>query len=166
MHELGQASRNRLPRRRQLDDLDLPREVSVEVVYVDEHLIELEAQVGAGRWRGRACTYTVPLHIANFADSLLNFADGGPPAEFEAGADNGIGLISIRFYRIDRAGHIAGHARLALGRVSTNHRPEQVARLAVEFGAESWAIVQFAGQLAELARTQTGRASLAIAVDP
>jgi len=34
--------------------------------------------------------------------------------------------------------------------------------LAVEFGAEAWAVAQFARQLAELARTQKGRASLAI----
>src|SRR5262249_55825367 len=119
-----------------MDDLDLPREVSIEVVYVDEHLIELAATVGAGCWRGRATAYTVPTDVNRFADALLQFAGGGPTATFEAGADNGIGLIALRFYRIDRSGHIAGHARLASGGVPTNHRPEQISRLAVEFGAE------------------------------
>ncbi len=145
-----------------MDDLDLAREVSVEVVYVDEHLIELAATVDTGHWRGRATAYTVPTEVSRFADALLQFADGGPPATFEAGADNGIGLISLRFYRIDRSGHIAGHARLASGRVPTEHRPEQVSRLAVEFGAEAWAVAQFARQLSDLARTQKGRASFAI----
>jgi hypothetical protein len=145
-----------------MDDLDLPREVSIEVVYVDEHLIELAATVGAGHWRGRATAYTVPTDVSRFADALLQFADGGPTAEFEAGADNGIGLIALRFYRIDRSGHIAGHARLASGGIPTDHRPERISRLAVEFGAEVWAVAQFARQLAELARTQNGRASLAI----
>jgi hypothetical protein len=147
-----------------MDDLDLPREVSIEVVYVDEHLIELAATVGAGRWRGRATAYTVPADVSRFADALLQFADAGPPAAFEAGADNGIGLIALRFYRIDRSCHIAGYAQLASGRVPTEHRPEQVSRLAVEFGAEAWAVVQFARQLAELARNQKGRATLAIEV--
>jgi hypothetical protein len=145
-----------------MDDLDLPREVSIEVVYVDEHLIELAATVGAGHWRGRATAYTVPTDVTRFADALLLFADGGPTAAFEAGADNGIGLIALRFYRIDRSGHIAGHARLASGGIPTDHRPEQVSRLDVEFGAQAWAVAQFARQLAELARTQKGRASLAI----
>ena len=79
-----------------------------------------------------------------------------------AGVDNGIGLIALRFYRIDRSGHIAGHATLASGGVPTDHRPEQVSRLAVEFRAEAWGVAQFARQLAELARTQEGRASLVI----
>lgn len=145
-----------------MEDFDPLREVSVEVVYVDEHLIELEAVVGAGHWRGRAKAYTVPAEVAKFADALLRFSDGGPPAAFEAGADTGIGLIGLRFYRTDRSGHIAGHGRLASGEVPTDHRPEQVSRLAVEFKAEAWAVGQFARQLAELARTQSGRASLAI----
>src|SRR5262245_47186186 len=145
-----------------MDVLDLAREVSIEVVYVDEHLIELAATVGAGHWRGRATAYTVPADVNRFADALLQFADGGPPAAFEAGADNGIGLIALRFYRIDYSGHIAGHAQLASGRVPTDHRPEQVSRLAVEFGAEAWAVAHFARQLAELTRAQKGRASLAI----
>jgi hypothetical protein len=148
-----------------MDDLDLAREVSIEVVYVDEHLIQLAATVRAGHWRGRATAYTVPTDVNRFADALLQFADGGPPASFEAGADNGIGQIALRFYRIDRSGHIAGHAQLASGHVPTDHRPEQVSRLAVEFGAEAWAIAQFARQLTELARTQTGRATLAIESD-
>ena len=145
-----------------MDDLDLAREVSIEVGYVDEHLIELAAVVGAGHWRGRATAYTVPAALDRFADALLRFADGGPPAEFEVGADTGIGLIALRFYRIDRSGHIACHARLASGSVPTEHRPEQVSQLAVEFGAEAWAVAQFARQLAELAGTQAGQASLAI----
>src|SRR2546430_8401412 len=133
-----------------MDDLDLAREVSIEVVYVDEHLIELAAAVGAGHWRGRATAHTVPAEVARFADALRLFASGGPPAVFEAGAETGIGLIGLRFYRIDRSGHVACHARLALGGVPTDHRPEQVARLAVEFGAEAWAVEQFARQLAEM----------------
>lgn len=100
--------------------------------------------------------------MSRFADALLRFVDGGSPAEFEAGADNGIGLIALRFYRIDRSGHIAGHARLASGHVPTGGRPEQISRLAVEFGAEAWAVGQFAQHLLELARTQKGRATFKI----
>ena len=149
-----------------MDDLDLAREMSIEVVYVNEHLIELAATVGEGNWRGRTTAYTVPADVNSFADALLKFADGGSTAAFEAGADNGIGLITaFRFYRIDGAGHIACHVQLATGPVPTEHRPEQVSRLAVEFGAETWAVSQFARQLAELARTQKGHASLSIEVE-
>jgi hypothetical protein len=146
-----------------VDDLDLARELRVEVVYADEHLVQLEAIVEVGHWRRRARAYTMTQDIAELADALVRFADGTiAEAEFAAGADNGIGLIGVRFYRIDRAGHIACHARLASGDVRTDHRPEQVSRLAIEFGAEAWGVGKFAAQLAEMARTQSGRASLAI----
>ncbi len=145
-----------------MDDWDLARELSIEVVYADGHLIELAAVVGSGHWRGRATAYTVPADIARFADALQRFADGGPPAAFEAGGDPGIGLIGLRFYRIDRSGHIACRAQLALGGGRDGHNSGPMARLEVEFGAESWAVGQFAQQLAEVAQTQTGRASLAI----
>jgi len=145
-----------------MDDFNLAREMSLEVVYFDEDLMELAAEVNTGYWRGRSKAYTIPAEVSRFALGILQFADGGPSAEFEAGADNGIGLIGLRFYRINGAGQIAGHARLASGRVPTDPRPEQVCRLAVEFGAETWAVIGFARQLEELARTQEGRASLAI----
>lgn len=148
-----------------MNDLDLPSEMSVEVVYVDEDLMQLEATVGVGHWRGQARSYTTPSDIGEFAGALRRFADGGLPAEFAAGADNGIGLIGLRFYRIDRSGHIACHARLASGEVPTDHLPEQVSQLATEFKTEAWAVGLFAGQLAEMARAQSGRASLAIAQD-
>jgi hypothetical protein len=146
-----------------VDDLDLPNEISLEVVYDDEHLIELQAMIGAGHWRGRARAFTVPQDIAAFAAALDRFAAGlAEAAEFTAGADNGIGLIALRFYRIDRAGHIACHARLALGGLPTEHRPEQMAQLAVEVGAEGDAVARFVRQLGALARARAGRASLAV----
>ena len=37
---------------------------AAEVVSVDEHLVELEAVVGAVHWRGRARAYTVPQDMA------------------------------------------------------------------------------------------------------
>jgi hypothetical protein len=150
-----------------VDDVDMPCEISIEVAYVDEHLVQLEAIVGAGDWSGRALAYTVPHDIGEFAAALDRFAAGnGRAAEFVAGAENGIGLIALRFYRIDRAGHIACHVRLASGEVPTYHRPEQVFHLAVEVGAEAWAVGAFARELEELAEEQAGRASLKIEPNP
>jgi hypothetical protein len=149
-----------------VDEPDSFLGVSVEIVYFDEALIELAAIVSTDHWRGRARAYTVPQDIATFAAGLQQFVSGTDAAvEFTAGADNGIGLIALRFYRIDRAGHIACHTRLASRGLQTKHRPEQVSRLAVEFGAEAWAVSQFARQLAELARTQLRRAVLAVEID-
>ncbi len=115
----------------------MPHEITIAVAYVDEDLMELEVVVGAGYWCGRASAYTVPQDMATFAVAIQHFADGASAeAEFVAGADTGIGLIGLRFYRVDRAGHIACHVRLATGRLSTKHRPEEVFRLSIEVQAE------------------------------
>jgi hypothetical protein len=146
-----------------MDDDQLPHEITVAVVSVDEHLIELEALVGAGYWCGCASAYTVSENIATFAEALQRFAEGvDSQAEFVAGADNGIGLVAFRFYRVDRSGHVACHVRLASGKAPDDHRPEQVCRLSIEVAVEAWAAIQFARQLGEVARTQAGKASLRV----
>src|SRR5262245_52504317 len=144
-----------------MDNDGQPDEITVAVVHVDEHLMELEAVVRAGHWSGRACAYTVPQNISEFVAALKMFADGASSeAEFVAGADNGMGLVPLRFYRVDRSGHIACQVRLATERLPNNLHPEQVCRLSIEVVAETWAVLQFAQHLVELARTQTGKASL------
>lgn len=142
-------------------EFDPNGQVSIEVASVDEHLIELAAFVRTGYWQGRATAYTVISDVTRFADALLRFADGESSATFEAGADTGIGLIALRFHRIDRSGHIACHVRLVRS-VPTHHRPEEVSRLEVEFNTEAWAVIRLAQQLAELARTQAGKALLTL----
>src|SRR5262245_27833272 len=115
------------------EKIELPHSVSLSIVYVDEHLIELEAVLKTGDWSGRARAYTVPQNIEAFGIALNRFADAvDAGAEFVAGADSGIGFIALRFYRIDRAGHIACHVRLATGELPNDCRPEEVFRLSIE----------------------------------
>ena len=135
-------------------------------MYRDADLLELEADITAGLWRGQARAYVAVSNITAFTTVLEQFADGvAPVAEFVAGADTGIGLIGLRFYRVNRSGHIACHVRLASGDVPTDHRPEQVWRLEVEVRAECWVVGQFARQVAEVARVMSGRATLAITTE-
>jgi hypothetical protein len=142
-----------------MDEDALLQELSLEVVWFDEHLVELEAVVCAGNWRGRAKAYTGEESIAAFATALQEFTDGkATSAEYIAGADNGVGLIALRFYRVNRAGHVS----LASGGLGANPRPEEISRLAVEFSAEAWPLTRFAAELGELARARSGRAALPI----
>lgn len=144
-----------------MSDIDRPFQLSIEIVYVDEHLIQIEAIVDTRTWRGQARAYTMPANIAALAIALDGFvADPDDAAEFVVGEDNGIGLIALRFYRIDRAGHLACHVRLASDCVPT--RPEQISTLAIEVGVEAQDLARFARQLAEMARVSSGRAYVAI----
>jgi hypothetical protein len=149
----------------QRKEIELSHGVSLAIAYVDEHLIELEAAVGSGHWSGRARAYTVPQDIEAFGIALKRFADAfDAVAEFMAGADTGIGLIALRFYRTDRAGHIACHVRLATGELSNESRPEEIYRLSVELRTEAWAVVQFARQISEMAQARAGQALLQVEV--
>jgi hypothetical protein len=144
-----------------MDNEGLSDQITLTVIYVDEDLIELEAVVRASHWSGQACAYTVPQDIVESAGDLQAFAEGArSEAEFVAGADNGIGLVALRFYRVDRSGHIACHVRLETRELSANSRPEQICRLSIEVMAETWSLLQFARQLGNLARNQTGKATL------
>jgi len=146
---------------KRMNDVELPDEVTLAAVYVDEDLIELEAVIRAGHWRGRARAYTVPQCISTFITALERFADGEiSEAEFTAGADTGIGLAALRFYKVDRSGHIVCHVRLATGYSTANQRPEEVFRLSIEVKTEAWAVIRFARQLGEMVQTQAGKASL------
>jgi hypothetical protein len=145
-----------------MDEIAPPHQVALAIVYVDEHLIELEAEVRAGHWSGQARAYTVPENIGAFGIVLKRFADAvDAVAEFEAGADTGIGLIAMRFYREDRAGHIACHVRLAT-HPPKDCRPEEVFRLSIELQTEAGAVVQFARQISEMAKARGGQALLQV----
>src|SRR4051812_11515565 len=128
----------------ELDDLAIEYQITLEVISIDEHLIELEARVGMGKWRGEARAYTTPQHVQTVAEQLEHFLDQmiGEVA-FQAGEDNGIGMIALPFYTIDKARHVACHVRLA-SQTATEHRPEEVSTLALEARTQPAAIARFA----------------------
>jgi hypothetical protein len=134
--------------------------VTLRVVYDDlPDLIEVEARVVADDWSGVTRAYTAPVSLGEEARGLLAWAER-PREEFalEAGADTGIGWLSLRWYAIDRAGHLACHVRIAT-RAETS-RPESVRRLCLEFSTEPSQVERFARQLASLAESLAGEAVL------
>jgi hypothetical protein len=143
-----------------MDEDDLPHSITISVSYAEEYMLGLEATVAVGRWGGRARAYTTPTDLQEFAAALRSFAEH-PSGEvaFEAGRENGIGLVALRFYQIDRAGHLACHARLA-SQTATEHRPEEVFRFAIEACVEPSAVIVFARALGDMATSRSGDASL------
>ena len=88
--------------------------LTLRVVYEDlPDLIQVEAQIAADGWSGIVWAYTSPHSLGEEARGLLNWAER-LSGEFalEAGADTGIGWLSLRWYVIDRAGHLACHVRI------------------------------------------------------
>jgi hypothetical protein len=145
------------------DANSLANELTLEVVYHDEHLIELRCQIAFDGWSGIAQACTTQGELQGFADMVKQFGENPKsPAELEAGADNGIGLIGLRFYVLNRSGHIRCHVQLASGNVNTPCRPEEIWRFAAEVPTESGLIVAFAKQLTSVAKTLKGTAILTL----
>ena len=133
----------------------------IAVVYDDPpDLIELETHIRAGDWSGRATAYasTVTLHEQCSALSEWTHNPVGE-VRIEAGADTGIGLLILRFYSIDLAGHVACQVTLAASSGDTNY-PEHVPRLSVDVRTELGLVEIFARQLTRLAETYRGQAEL------
>jgi hypothetical protein len=145
-----------------MDFNEEPNQVRIDVVWEDQDLIQLQTRVIASGWSGIAKAYAVAEDILAFADSLEQFTRTlKSPASFVAGEENGIGFLSLRFYRYDRSGHIACHVRLASDSV-TGGRPEEVFKLAIEVKTEAAAIDPFVRGLMKLAYERRGEAVLTI----
>jgi hypothetical protein len=72
-------------------------QLTLEVVYHDEHLIQVECRVAVGSWSGAAHAYTTPDDLRELAGAAGRFAEAlGEPVAWEAGGDDGIGLIGLR----------------------------------------------------------------------
>ena len=139
------------------------RGLSLRIVYDDlPDLIEVEVRVVSDEWSGVAQAYTTPASLAEDGRGLLAWSRQ-PIGEFafEAGADTGIGWARLRWYAVDRAGHLVCHAQLASRAYSG--RPESARRLALEFAVEAYAVERFANQLVVVAETLAGEAPLPVA---
>lgn len=133
--------------------------LSLRVVYDDPHLIEVEVRVVAGEWSGTTRAYTTSGSLGEGARGLLAWASRPhEPYTLEAGTDTGIGWVSLRWYTIDRSGHLVCHVQIATA--GGGDRPEGVRRLALEFPTELGLVERFARQLGRIAESLIGEAVL------
>jgi hypothetical protein len=143
-----------------VDDDSPVNRLSLEVVYDDEHLIQVECRVAVDDWSGVARAYTTQDDLRTFADVARRFGETSHgAAAWEAGADNSVGMVGLRLYTIDRSGHIRCHVRLASS-APTEHRPEEIWRFAAELPTEAGQVIAFARQLAHVAEELRGQAVL------
>jgi hypothetical protein len=135
-------------------------QLSLRVVYQDEHLIQVQCCVTVDGWSGVANAYTTSADLSSLASTLQDFSSTlRGPVTWEAGADNGIGFVGLRFYAVDRSGHIRCHVRLASQAAA--ERPEEICRFAAEMPTEAGLIVAFVRQLTHVLTEFQGQAVLA-----
>lgn len=125
--------------------------LSLCVGYTDSDLIELQATVSDSAWSGFASgAYTTHDLLRSAADRLEAWASRPHnDCVVEAGTEAG-GWVRLRFYEINRAGHLVCHVQIASSR-RTDARPEEIRRLSLEMRTECWLIIRFAQQLRAMA---------------
>jgi hypothetical protein len=69
--------------------------LSLEVVYDDEHLIQVECRIAVRGWSGVARAYTTQDDLQTFAEVARRFGETSQgQGAWEAGADNSIGMVA------------------------------------------------------------------------
>jgi hypothetical protein len=139
-------------------------QLSVAVVFTDEQLIQVRCHVAYEEWAATSKAYTSSNSLIQLAQSLDRFAQSATgEVAWQAGADNGIGLIALRCYPIDQSRHIRCHLRFSSDSVSSEHRPEEVWQFVAEFPTEAGLLGKFAKRLHTVASEQRGVAVLELA---
>lgn len=138
---------------------DVRSGLTLRVLWLDEEMIELGCSLAYGSFCGESTCYTTTPQLHDFADALGEFAlTAKEQPTFDSALSDGSKACDLRAYRIDKAGHMAVHVKMATDKVT--NRPQSVARLELEMLVEAWSLSQFAEQLRQVARTKTGQAFL------
>lgn len=135
--------------------------ISVEVVYVDEHLVELATSFAFVEWSARSTAYTGFQTIGEFAEKLAGFASNlSGEVAFEDGNEGLPGFLGLKFYAIGGVRHLFCHLRLVSKEVPTDHRPEELWKVSVELPTEAAALDVFVAGLRRIVEHKSGKAIL------
>jgi|SRR5437899_1934458 len=139
-----------------------PARLALRLIYEDEHLVQIEAHLAAGAWAGASTAYTTLDQLLSSAVELETFARRlSGDFSLVAGADNGTGLITLRFHPLDRARHIG--CAVTFATATASNTPETSTRLHIELKTEAAALDRFVSELRDLAKRQRRDATLDVA---
>jgi len=134
--------------------------LTIRIVYVDlPDLIEFEGQVMSGGWGGVASAYVSPAVFAAAVDRAIEWTHRPEGTCVLDAGDEATGLLRLRFYTIDLAGHVVCQIQLATNE-ATKHRGKSVRRLSIEMPTEIGLIEQFARNLRSVVAQLEGEAVL------
>jgi hypothetical protein len=120
----------------------------IKRIWDDEHLVEYECSIDTGTFRGSSTCYAGHGALEGFSEQLQRFSKAFEgTAVFDAGLEDGTNAVNIRFFIIDRAKRVVVAVRLVTDR---GHRPDDVARLEVQFAVEAAAIDEFIPQVKQV----------------
>jgi len=122
----------------------------LRIVYRDPpDLIELEAGVKTGRWRGVVTAYVLPISLrTNAIDLVLWSRDPQRDFEIDAGIPNASGMLSLSFVPRDQSGHL--ECGISMDSSPLGHSDPDRWRLSLSIRTEPGLVERFAKQLISL----------------
>ena len=133
--------------------------LSVEVVWKDEHMLEVEVTASNAFFRGTTRVYDTSESLIGLANQLVAFPIEKDSLFYQIGEKDSYAYCSFRFYPISDYGLVGIHIQLEEN-VSTVYREEEKSKLSLELLLESQSIDIFSKQLQSVASRQSGKAIL------
>jgi hypothetical protein len=133
--------------------------LELKSIWKDEDMFELKVKVSNNIFSGETEVYDQFESISDFAKELMVYPQNDKILFYEAGKKNSYSYFSMKYYPIDKNGHIGVEINIE-SNVSTFYRPEEKNKLKVEIIVEPSAIDYFKNELLHLAKNEEGTAIL------
>lgn len=133
--------------------------LELKSIWNDEHMFELKVIVSNNIFSGETEVYDQYERISEFAEKLVDYPKGNKILFYEAGKKDSYSYFSMKYYPIDKSGHIGVEINIE-SNVPTFYRPEEKYKLKLEIVVEPSAIDTFQKELLHLAKNEDGTAIL------
>jgi len=133
--------------------------LSLEVIWKDEHMLELEVLASNRFFKGVTQVYDQAECLLQLSEQLLNFSINSQPVFYESGEKDSYAYFSLRFYPVSSNGVIGVQIHLEEN-VPTQFRAEEKSKLTLEILTEPSAMDEFQRFLKTMAEKQSGKTQL------
>jgi hypothetical protein len=133
--------------------------LELKVIWKDDDMFEFSVTASSIDFFGRTEVYDQSESLSKFALTLKGFPSDNKTLFYEAGQKDSYAYFSMKYYSIDKGGHIGVEINLE-SNVSTEYRQEEKNKVKLEIIVEPSAIDNFQRELFQLAKKEEGSAIL------
>jgi hypothetical protein len=133
--------------------------LELKAICKDDDMFELSVTASSIDFFGRTEVYDQSESLSKFASTLKGFPNDNKTLFYEAGQKDSYAYFSMKYYFIDKGGHIGVEIHLE-SNVATEYRKEEKNKVKLEIIVEPSAIDNFQRELFHLAEKQEGSAIL------
>ena len=133
--------------------------LSLEVIWKDEHMLELEIVASNKLFKGVTQVYDQAECLQELAEQLICFPNNSQLVFYESGEKDSYAYFSMKFYPVGPTGVIGIQIHLEEN-VPTHYRTEEKSKLTLEILTEPAALDEFQKYLKTMAENQSGKAQL------